>query len=163
MQTKPTHVPTLRTETPGIYRRANRFAVKWNEDGKTCWRSFPTYEGACAFKRDYVLPYRERRGLPPSAIAPEKRGGGWIYVFQSGGPGQPVKLGYSADPARRLKDLRGAHPHALDLVLLVPGTPHLERLAHRLAGDFRMEGEWFSREALGLLVRSFSVGIEASS
>jgi hypothetical protein len=136
------------TEVGSIYRRDARFLVRWREDGKTIWRSFLTFEGACAFKRDYVVPFRESRGLPPTAVAPGKRGNGWVYAFQSTGHGEPVKIGWSSDPARRLKDLAAAQTHKLDLMMLVPGGKAVEALVHTHIAEYRLQGEWYSREAL---------------
>jgi len=49
-----------RTQTPGVYRRGRHHVVAYREDGRQRWRTFPTYEAACGFKRDIVLPQMER-------------------------------------------------------------------------------------------------------
>ncbi|MDE3070842.1 MAG: GIY-YIG nuclease family protein [Acidobacteriota bacterium] len=149
MPTKPT-LPGLvyrPTPTRHVAQRGGMFIVRWTEHGARRRRSFKTYEAACAFVRDYVQPFRASEGaLPPTAVTPAK-GGSWIYVFRSSGPGEPVKIGRSTDPARRLKDVATGHPHRIDLVALLPGSRGLERALHERLAQFRMEGEWFSREA----------------
>lgn len=151
MQTKRTRPHMRTTQTPGIYEHGNRFVVVWTEDGKKARRSFPNYEQACVFRRDYVTPFRERKGLPPSIIAPPPRGEGWVYGFQSRGDDQAVKIGFSTDPGGRLKSLTTAHPHGMDIVLLVPGSRALEQQIHEHLSSYRLGGEWFSREALRAL------------
>lgn len=141
-----------RTDTPGVFVRCNRYLVQWTEDGKTKRLSFPTYEEACAFRRDYVIPFRERRGLPPTSIMPPRRNLGWVYFFQSGGPRGPVKVGWSKDPATRLRDLSVAHPHGLDLVALFPGPRSLEAELHERWKHRRLRREWFSCEVLKDLI-----------
>ena len=150
------------TATPTRYvaRRGSRYKVRWSENGMRRHRSFASYEAACAFVRDYVEPFKANEGvLPPSAIAPAK-GSGWVYVFRSGGPGAPVKVGFSTDPAKRLRYLATGHPYRIDLVALLPGSRGLERALHARLADFRLEGEWFSREAeaeiTGVLADAFA-------
>lgn len=144
--------PYARTDTPGIYKRVHRYVASWHEDGHKRQRSFPTYEAACAFRRDFILPYRERRALPPTVLVPGRRGDGWVYAFQAGPLTGPIKLGWSSDPARRLRDLSVAQPNELHLVALLPGDKSLERRLHDRLSDFRLSGEWFSCEILHKLI-----------
>jgi hypothetical protein len=136
------------TKTPGIYKRCDRFSVKWREEGKVLWRSFPTYEAACAFKRDYVIPYRERKALPPTTLMPAKRSLGWVYFFQAATDEGAVKIGWSSDPRRRHGGMASSVPFNLELVALIPGTKALEKRLHQRFDHFRIRGEWFGREVL---------------
>lgn len=60
---------------------------------------------------------------------------GYVYYIRFGGM---VKIGFSKDPARRLKAL--PHEEVLDIR---PGSRNDERLAHHLCGEWRVVGEWF--------------------
>lgn len=139
---------TERTDTPGVEKRGPSYSVVWGEQGRRRRRTFPTYEAAVAFKRDFVIPFRERRALPPTALLPPRRELGWVYFFQSGGEVGPVKVGWSRDPGQRYRDLTVAHPHGLDLVALIPGGPGLEKKLHERFASFRLQREWFSFEVL---------------
>lgn len=136
------------TDTPSVYRRGPSFIAYWREDGKKRCRTFPTYEAAVAFKRDYIIPFRERRALPPTTLLPSRRALGWVYFFQSGGELGAVKVGWSRDPAQRYRDLSVAHPHGLELVALVPGAEALERTLHERFAHRKLHREWFSHEVL---------------
>lgn len=68
-----------------------------------------------------------------------------LYFVQAGDERGPIKIGISADPTKRLEQLRtGNH---LPLRLLDSfATPHpekLERGLHDAFADLRLEGEWF--------------------
>jgi hypothetical protein len=141
------------TSVPGVHRRDARYSVRWNEDGKVHRRSFPTFDAACAFKRDYIVPFRERRGLPPTAVAPGKRGNGWVYAFQARSDAEAVKVGFSTDPASRLRNLTNNSPFPLDLIVLIPGSRETERLLHDRLADYKLRGEWYSREVIPEMTR----------
>src|ERR1041385_9578654 len=69
-----------------------------------------------------------------------------MYVIGAVADG-PVKLGISADPARRLKKLQTGHQQRLHLVhseaVLAEKARLYERLLHRDVGYKRSHGEWF--------------------
>lgn len=138
----------MRTDTPSVYRRGPSYVAHWKEEGKKRTRTFPDYESACAFRRDFIIPYRERRALPPTTLLPSRRALGWVYVFQSGGEMGPVKIGWSTDPTTRFRDLSVAHPHGLELVALLPGSKALEKALHERLAHRQLHREWFSYEAL---------------
>jgi hypothetical protein len=140
--------PYVKTQTPGIYYRASRYVVKWTEDAQLKRRSFKTYEEACAFRRDFVEPYRRREALPPNTVAPKPSLTGWVYFMQSRGEDRAVKIGWSRDVARRLADLRTMHPYGMDLVALIPGGKDLEKAFHVRFASRRLGREWFSREVV---------------
>lgn len=148
------------TPTKWVFQRGSRFVVRWVEDGERNARSFSTYDAACAYVRDYVKPYKAKEGaLPPSAIAPAK-GAGWVYVFRSSGDGEPVKIGWSSDPAKRLSTLRTGHPYKIDLVMLLPSGRGLEKAIHTKLAEYRLEGERFSYQAESLLTRLVAGSIQ---
>lgn len=74
---------------------------------------------------------------------------GWVYFIQAG---KYIKIGYTSRPdvAERLAALQTANPVELRLLAAVPGDPTLERLLHRLFGNYRVRGEWFRACAPGL-------------
>lgn len=66
------------------------------------------------------------------------------YVYMVGAVnGSYVKIGYPADPAKRLANLQTANPFPLELLATVPGTVELEGVLHLWFADLRLSGEWF--------------------
>lgn len=57
--------------------------------------------------------------------------------------GSYVKIGYSADPAARLKQLKTGCPFPLELLATVPGDLNFEQVLHLWFDDLRIDGEWF--------------------
>lgn len=153
--------PMERTQTPGVYRRGGSFVATWKESGHARKRAFPTYEAACAFKRDTVTPYRRRkaRALPPSLMLPGRSATGWVYLVQSRGADQLVKVGWSGDVGARMASLLTAHPTGVDLVALLPGTRELERRLHGAWDHWRRNREWFAPEVLGELATMLAVAM----
>lgn len=139
---------TQRTDTPGVYRRGPSYAVKWWENGRRQQRTFPTYEAACAFRRDAVEAHRAGLSSIPASVRLPKRGPKFIYVLQSSGSDGVVKLGWTSDLAKRIRDLRALHPHELELVAAFPGPRELERCLHERLERWRTRGEWYRREAV---------------
>lgn len=71
--------------------------------------------------------------------------GGFVYVVK--GSSDPVKIGYtSGDPAHRLRCLQTSHHEKLSVVAAFrhPMAGQIEKSAHSLLSQFRLEGEWFS-------------------
>lgn len=54
-----------------------------------------------------------------------------------------AKIGYSATPERRLRQVQTASPDTLTLFDKLPGDRALEAAFHRALADRRMSGEWF--------------------
>jgi NAD(P)H-hydrate repair Nnr-like enzyme with NAD(P)H-hydrate epimerase domain len=72
------------------------------------------------------------------------RGDGYVYAIQAGGPGGPIKIGYSRDPWRRRDELQVANASPLCLIAAEPNSvPEDERRAHRSIGP-SITGEWFA-------------------
>src|SRR5512146_2055560 len=66
----------------------------------------------------------------------------YIYFIQAK-DGGPVKIGWTYNPVRRLKDLQAASPYKLVVRKVVPGTQRLEHYLHQRYEAYRLEGEWF--------------------
>lgn len=67
---------------------------------------------------------------------------GYVYFIKSGASGH-IKIGHSADPARRCKDLATANPSELWIITTIPGTQADERTLHQQFREDRVKGEWF--------------------
>lgn len=68
-----------------------------------------------------------------------------IYLVQPffGGP-HPFKVGYAANPQRRLAELQIGSPLWLSLVSTIDGDVSLEQRIHSSLRVFRLHGEWFT-------------------
>lgn len=77
--------------------------------------------------------------------APNGRGfEGYVY-FMGWSDDSPVKIGWSIDPERRLKNFQTGFPYELQILGAIPGVTALEPEIHYLFDDERMRGEWFER------------------
>lgn len=85
--------------------------------------------------RDYVTNLH-RRFRPPRAVTKEQPGNLYFIRF-----GQRIKVGYSENPAARLREL----PHE-EVLGIVTGTRADEQAWHRLLADYHVTGEWFEAE-----------------
>lgn len=65
--------------------------------------------------------------------------GPFVYFARRG---HIIKIGFSAEPRRRAKELQ------LDLVAVLPGTRESERMLHETWAEFCIEGEWFEAEPI---------------
>lgn len=85
----------------------------------------------------------ERIHGPIKPYKPQRRG--YVYFIQDGEHGD-IKIGWSVDPDRRLRDLRVAHAtrSRLRLLAAIPGHRKLERELHERFAPCRGEGEWFA-------------------
>jgi DNA-binding XRE family transcriptional regulator len=68
-----------------------------------------------------------------------------VYVI--GGTDGPVKIGYAADPWRRLQKMQSDNRDALRVLALVGGDKGTEAELHARFAAARVRGEWFSRTA----------------
>lgn len=68
--------------------------------------------------------------------------GGFVYFIGSG-HGSPVKIGWAADPERRLCALQVGNPYKLTILARQTGTEKDERALHRQFKAHRLAGEWF--------------------
>lgn len=66
-----------------------------------------------------------------------------IYLISDG---EKVKIGYSKNPQKRLKQLQTGHPNRLKLIKIWDAEPVKEKLLHRMLWMFHKDckGEWFT-------------------
>jgi hypothetical protein len=67
---------------------------------------------------------------------------GFVYAVAAGATGQ-VKIGYSTEPRKRVRNLQTAQTEQLQMVYLVPGTTELEAALHCRFQPHHIRGEWF--------------------
>jgi len=67
---------------------------------------------------------------------------GYVYFIRASMT-RYVKIGFSKNPAKRLKAIQTSSPDTVELLVAVPGTMQDERALHRAYADRRIEGEWF--------------------
>lgn len=66
------------------------------------------------------------------------------HVYLIGSPDSPlVKIGWSDNPERRLRDLQAGSPVPLQLLAVFDGGHVIEAELHCRFADRRMHGEWF--------------------
>ena len=69
---------------------------------------------------------------------------GYVYFVQEWAcPDEPIKIGFSADPAGRLRLLRLKTGLHLDVLALLPAQLQTERDLHKRFAADRIRGEWF--------------------
>lgn len=73
----------------------------------------------------------------------------WIYFIEMG-DGGPIKIGYAADPDKRLKQLQVGCPVELHLIGEMRGSREDEQALHVRFDAGRGSGEWFDRNTPGL-------------
>jgi hypothetical protein len=73
-----------------------------------------------------------------------------LYVVQMAVTGD-VKVGRTANIENRLQQLQNGVPHALKLLLHLPGQGSEERGLHDRLKPFRTRGEWFTEDCLPCL------------
>lgn len=71
--------------------------------------------------------------------------GGFVYLIQ-GERHTPVKLGYSTNVPRRVRELQCSNPAELHVLDVVPGTEATERQMHKHLAPYRLRHEWFRYE-----------------
>lgn len=79
-------------------------------------------------------------------LATKKRAGTWadrrsVVYFAQRADGA-VKIGFTDDVQRRLRELRPEHG-PLELLATIPGDKRTEGAFHRLYAEARLDGEWF--------------------
>lgn len=76
---------------------------------------------------------------------PRHQGDTRVYFIRNATSGH-VKVGWSADPDRRLAQLQTASHDHLEVIASIPGGPETEHRIHRLLEPYRVSGEWFRGE-----------------
>ena len=67
-----------------------------------------------------------------------------VYAIQAAGPGNPIKIGYAADPVERMQALQRTFPFDLTLLAVSSKDDKAgERPLHRTLMPYRIRGEWF--------------------
>lgn len=91
---------------------------------------------------------------PRQASSPEIS---WVY-FILDEDAKRVKIGYSTNPMKRLKNLQTGASGTLRLVCATPGGAKLEAYFHEQFSPYRVNGEWFKLQGtLALLVDLISL------
>jgi hypothetical protein len=65
-----------------------------------------------------------------------------IYFIQQGKNG-PIKIGFTDNIEKRLKELQTANPYKLNLLLCINGNLKSEKELHKRFEQHRLNGEWF--------------------
>ena len=82
-----------------------------------------------------------------------------VYFIQAGGHGRPIKVGYSKNPSKRLKQLQTGCPYKLNLLFTIPGNKKKEAELHyqfrflQYTGDEPLKGEWFIPDPMILCLK----------
>lgn len=76
------------------------------------------------------------------------------FVYCIGTPGGMVKIGWSADPKRRLAKIQSDTPETLSFFGVIPGGAEVEAEIHARFASLRRRGEWFE-DAGGEISRAF--------
>lgn len=67
---------------------------------------------------------------------------GFVYVIQAMGTNR-IKIGFSVEPDKRIKELRTGSAQSLQILAKLPGTRETEKRLHRALAEYRQGGEWF--------------------
>jgi len=77
----------------------------------------------------------------------ERKKHGAVYFAQAE-EGWPIKIGFSTNPAKRLRALQSAHGQLIKIIGLIDGvTVKREREIHKQFKEDRLRGEWFRPSA----------------
>lgn len=138
-----------------MYKYDTRFlAVLKNEVNKYSWKKGdPRWDEYWAKKREqekartykkeldaYRDNVQDRKDAAKKAFRGKAKG--YVYFIQ-GLCGGAIKIGYSTNPASRLKTLQTGYPDTLRILVLVPGNERTERFFHYKFEEFKMNGEWY--------------------
>lgn len=139
------------------FKRDSRFlSVLENEIKKWSWtKDDPRWQEYWKRKNEEVRAAKMRKELDDirkdeDALADtsksRKRYKGYVYFIQ-GQCGGAIKIGYSVNPEKRLKELQTGYPDTLVMLLMIPGSEATERALHRQFEASRLKGEWFRPDA----------------
>lgn len=92
---------------------------------------------------EYTL--RDFNNAPPEWLRTKDVDDGYIYILRMESDPPAIKIGFTASPARRIKQLRTGIPHKLTVLALAPGSYELEAMIHRHFAASQLEGEWFEQ------------------
>lgn len=91
-----------------------------------------------------LRPRTRRTKWPNDQEAAKRRG--FVYFARTKRYPTLIKIGFSAQPKRRLEALRREHSLDLEFVGIMVGSLLLERQMHHKFQDLRVTAEWFSAE-----------------
>ena len=141
-----------------LYRRDERFfAILRNEVRKYCWKKGdPRWDEYNKRKQEAAKLKEYKNELNAYKLdkmihsmtekeATKRKPTGYVYFVQ-GCCGGAIKIGYSKEPERRLKELQTGYPDTLRILVLVPGTEKTEKYYQRKFEVHRLNGEWFRPE-----------------
>jgi hypothetical protein len=133
--------------------------VRWREDGRQRSRTFADELGAQRYDRQIRRRLERRAALMSDGQAEIRQWAQrnridvyteWIYVIAAKGLGR-LKIGRSREPLKRLRGFQCGLPVRAELVLVMPGTPALERALLDATQQFAVAEagrEWRSLDAL---------------
>jgi hypothetical protein len=70
---------------------------------------------------------------------------GWVYFVSCDQPAFPIKIGWATSIRSRLQSLQCSLPYRICLLASFQGTPEDERSLHIGYREWRLQGEWFTR------------------
>jgi hypothetical protein len=76
----------------------------------------------------------------------------FVYIIQ-GEPGTEVKVGFTVDVGKRLKEHQTSSPKILRPLIVLLAPPEVERQYHRQLAKNRVIGEWFSGPEVDQFIR----------
>jgi hypothetical protein len=76
----------------------------------------------------------------------------YVYIIQ-GERGTEVKVGFTVDVDKRLKELQTGNPKVLHPLIILLAPPEVERQYHRQLAKSRVNGEWFSGPEVDQFIR----------
>lgn len=106
------------------------------------------------YARESKQVWHDPSDLPSINPLPREEKESYIYFIWNGAS---VKIGTSANPMARMRNLQTAHDKPLELLGTFPGGPAREKEIHGQLSNRRSSGEWFSltkQEALDFLKTS---------
>jgi hypothetical protein len=96
---------------------------------------------------DYYDDKYEIEAIEERAKKPSRKFKGYVYFIQ-GLCGGAIKIGYSASPEKRLKQIQTGYPDTLAILLMIPGNENTERTLHRQLEGAKLKGEWFRPDTI---------------
>ncbi|MGI9570457.1 MAG: Lin1244/Lin1753 domain-containing protein [Desulfobulbia bacterium] len=114
-------------------------------DGVVVCRTIARYLGDSLTRNPKLKTIiQEEKGKTGEGVAK-----GYVYFIESG---EQIKIGYSANPWSRVKDIRSDDHRNPALLAQFKGTIQDEKIVHRLFATENVEGEWFKSTPILKLV-----------
>jgi len=133
------------------FKGDHRFmSILENEINKWSWKKGdPRWDEYWNKKNEVVKAERLRKEIDTKANASEKakRYKGYVYFIQ-GQHGGAIKIGYSVNPQKRLKELQTGYPDTLKILVMLPGNEYTRDIFHRQLKESRLNGKWFKPDNL---------------